>query len=1568
MATGFTGSETVALASNPGSSTLGGTLTVSATSGVASFSGLNLNKVGSGYTLAITSGTLTSATSSAISVAPGTATQLLITTQPASMVTAGTGFGFTVTAEDAEGNLATGFTGSETVALASNPGSSTLGGTLTVSAASGIATFSGLTLNKVGSGYTLAVTGGTLTSATSSAVSVTPGTATQLLITAQPASMVTAGAGFGFTVTAEDAQGNVATGFTGSETVALASNPGSSTLGGTLTVSATNGIATFSGLTLNKAGSGYTLAITSGTLTSATSSAISVTAGTATQLLITTQPASTVTAGTGFGFTVTAEDAEGNVATGFTGSETVALASNPGSSTLGGTLTVSASSGVATFSGLTLNKVGSGYTLASTSGTLASATSSAISVAPGTATQLLITTQPASTVTAGAGFGFTVTAEDAEGNVATGFTGSETVALASNPGSSTLGGTLTVSAASGVASFSGLTLNKVGSGYTLAATSGTLTSATSNAISVIAGTATQLLITTQPASTVTAGAGFSFTVTAEDAQGNVATGFTGSETVALASNPGSSTLGGTLTVSAASGVASFSGLTLNKVGSGYTLAVTSGTLTSTTSSAISVTPGTATQLLITTQPASTVTAGVGFGFTVTAEDAEGNVATGFTGSETVALASNPGSSTLGGTLTVSAASGIATFSAFSGLTLNKAGSGYTLKVTSGTLTSATSGAISVTAGTATQLLITTQPSSTVTAGAGFGFTVTAEDAQGNVATGFTGSESVALASGPMGGTLGGTLSVSASSGVATFSGLTLSEVGSGYTLAVTSSTLASVTSSAISVTAAAATRLLITTQPPSTDTAGAGFGFTVTAEDSQGNMVAGFTGSETVALASGPTGGTLGGTLIVSATNGVATFSGLTLNKVGSGYTLAVSSGTLTSATSSPISVTPGAATQLLVTTQPAATVTAGAGFGFTVTAEDAEGNTATSFNGSETVALANNPGGSTLSGTLTVTATNGLASFTGLALNRAGSGYSVAIASGTLASATSSPISVTPGGATQLVITTQPPSTVTAGSGFGLTVTAEDAEGNTATSFSGGQTIVLANNPGGSGLGGTSVAVSTGGVATFSGLTLNKVGSGYSLAVTSGTLTSVTSSAISVAPGAATQLLITSQPPASVTAGVGFGLTVTAKDAQGNVATGFSGNETVALANNPGGSTLGGTLTVAAASGLATFSGLTLNKADAGYLLSLSSGALSPATSSAITVLPPPPPVLALNSPATNYSTGFQPQSGSVAIENTTGVTISDITTMAGASIVITNLEDGANESLTASSLASGLTSSYNSANGTLSISGTSTVANYVQALESITYNDVAASPNATTRNIQFTVTDSNGLKSNVAVSTVSVNGTYTEASGPGSTQAPNVDTANPIIVIDSGDVVTATTVTSATVAISSGFVSSTEDVLALSSQFGQNFGITLSYPVAGEIVLTGTVATTPSEYELELRSITYQNTSHYFSPSDLLKTFTFTLYNGTAYSTSDIKSYNIVQVDTNPTVTTTTGVDSFAALAGRQPIDPGVTITDPDSANILAATVSISSGYFSGQDMLSETATLPAGVTSVFNSVSGA
>ncbi len=55
----------------------------------------------------------------------------------------------------ASGNLVSSFSGTLTVGLASNPGGTTLGGTVTVAASGGVGTFSGLTLTKVASGYTL---------------------------------------------------------------------------------------------------------------------------------------------------------------------------------------------------------------------------------------------------------------------------------------------------------------------------------------------------------------------------------------------------------------------------------------------------------------------------------------------------------------------------------------------------------------------------------------------------------------------------------------------------------------------------------------------------------------------------------------------------------------------------------------------------------------------------------------------------------------------------------------------------------------------------------------------------------------------------------------------------------------------------------------------------------------------------------------------------------------------------------------------------------------------------------------------------------------------------------------------------------------------------------------------------------------------------------------------------------------------------------------------------------------------------------------------------------------------
>ena len=100
---------------------------------------------------------------------------------------------------------------------------------------------------------------------------VSYGVATQfgrLVIAVQPPASVAAGSAFGLTVAVEDASGNVVTRYDASVAISLASNPGGATLGGSPTATVTNGVATFSGLTLNKAGTGYTLRISGGVVAS----------------------------------------------------------------------------------------------------------------------------------------------------------------------------------------------------------------------------------------------------------------------------------------------------------------------------------------------------------------------------------------------------------------------------------------------------------------------------------------------------------------------------------------------------------------------------------------------------------------------------------------------------------------------------------------------------------------------------------------------------------------------------------------------------------------------------------------------------------------------------------------------------------------------------------------------------------------------------------------------------------------------------------------------------------------------------------------------------------------------------------------------------------------------------------------------------------------------------------------------------------------------------------------------------------------------------------------------------
>jgi virginiamycin B lyase len=114
-----------------------------------------------------------------IGVATLASSELVMTQQPTSVAN-GSPFSLTLQAEDSSGNLDTSFNGTVTVVgLAGNPGGVTLGGTLTVTAVNGVATFSGLTLNttNVGSSYTLVIGGGGVGEAVSSPITVTAASA-----------------------------------------------------------------------------------------------------------------------------------------------------------------------------------------------------------------------------------------------------------------------------------------------------------------------------------------------------------------------------------------------------------------------------------------------------------------------------------------------------------------------------------------------------------------------------------------------------------------------------------------------------------------------------------------------------------------------------------------------------------------------------------------------------------------------------------------------------------------------------------------------------------------------------------------------------------------------------------------------------------------------------------------------------------------------------------------------------------------------------------------------------------------------------------------------------------------------------------------------------------------------------------------------------------------------------------------------------------------------------------------------------------------------------------------------
>jgi hypothetical protein len=926
----------------------------------------------------------------------------------------------------------------------------------------------------------------------------------------------------------------------------------------------------------------------------------SITGGAAAQLSFTIQPPTSAEAGAGITVEVTAQDIEGRTVTDYTGDVTLTLEANPAGGAISGTLTVAAVAGVATFTDVSIAKVGTGYQFQATSGTITSALSAPFSITPAPGSQLAFTVQP-TTQTAGVTISpaVEVTALDQFGNTASGFTGNVTVMIGTNPNGGLLDGTTTVAAVSGVATFSDLRITTVGAGYQLEAASGTLTSSLSTAFTITAGPGSQLAFTVHPTAQM---AGAIITpaveVTVQDPFGNTDTGFTGDVTVMLLEpNVWGAVLDGTTTVVAVSGVATFSDLDIDKAGDGYTLVAASGSLTQATSNAFTIIPAPATQLVFTVHPSTTQAGGVtpiSPAVEVTARDDFGNTASGYTGNVTVAIGTNPSGGTLSGTLTRAAVGGVAI------LSINVVGSGYTLTASATGLSGATSAPFDIATGPEAILAFTVQPVAS-SAGAAIPVEVTAQDQFGNTYTSFTGNVTVAITdgTGTAGATLSGTTTVAAVAGVATFNDLSIDMPGTGYTLTATASGVTGTMSTAFDITAGPATQLTFTAQPTTT-TVGVTISpaVEVTALDQFGNTATAFTGDVTVAIGTNPTGGTLGGTTTVAAVGGVATFPDLRIDRSGTGYTLTASAPGMSGATSAAFDINPNGSVMLVFTVQPPSSAQAGVAITVAVTARDPQGNIYTTFTDGVTVTLGVNPPGGTLAGTTTVAAVAGVASFNDLSIAKVGTGYRLRAMSGPITSPLSTAFSITPAPATQLAFTRQPSTT-----SFFLDpvqVSALDLFGNTVTAFTDDVTVAIGTNPSGGVLFGTLTRAAVDGVTTFNDLIINTTGSGYTLTASATGLSGATSAPFNIIPNGSINLVFTVEP---VTTGVGAVITVevSVMDQLGNIYTNFSGNMTMAIGDNPAGGTLSGTTTVAAVAGVATFSDLSIDAPGIGYTLTVS-------------------------------------------------------------------------------------------------------------------------------------------------------------------------------------------------------------------------------------------------------------------------------------------------------------------------------------------------------------------------------
>jgi VCBS repeat-containing protein len=308
-------------------------------------------------------------------------------------------------------------------------------------------------------------------------------------------------------------------------------------------------------------------------------------------------------------------------------------------------------------------------------------------------------------------------------------------------------------------------------------------------------------------------------------------------------------------------------------------------------------------------------------------------------------------------------------------------------------------------------------------------------------------------------------------------------------------------------------------------------------------------------------------------------------------------------------------------------------------------------------------------------------------------------------------------------------------------------------------------------------------------------------------------------------------------------------------------------------------------------------------------------------------PPVLA------NIETApLQYNAGTPAVTVTSALTVSspDTTTLAGGTVSISSGLAASEDSL-AFTNQNGITGSYNSSTGLLTLSGTASVVNYQSALRSVSYSDSnGTTPSTGSRSISFQVDDglaSNNL-SNITTRTVSVN-PNSPPSAVNDSAATDKHTAVDINVLanDSDPDGDALTVQSVNTSGTLGSVSI-------------NVNQTVHYDPNGQ----------------------FQGLTQGQTATD---TFTYTVSDGFTTATATV-TMTINGVNDPPVISNIeTTAQTYRAQDPAVQITSALMISDDDDATMSSATVSITSGFSATNDSLESTS--QNGITGSYNAATG-